>query len=128
MNIYISGDINLKTYNDKFMISDPLDFMVDNKLFTIPQGMITDLGSIPVPFRNIISRFGVLTVAFIIHDYGYRVQSENTNRKFWDSVLLELMKKEKISRIKRFLIYRGLRLFGGIAWKENGKKMRVDLF
>jgi len=128
MNVYVSGDIILKPYKDKFKISEPLDFTVDLKLFTIPKGMITDLGSVPVPFRNIFSRFGVLTVAFIIHDYGYRVQPKNTDRKFWDDVLLELMKKDKIFKVKRFFIYRSLRIFGYKAWNENKEKLKGDLF
>ncbi len=128
IKIFNSNDISLTLYKKIFKVSHDINFSVNSIGYTVPEGMETDLGSIPIPFRNVFSRFGENTLAYIIHDFGYRVQPKNTDRKFWDDVLFELMKKEKSFRIKRFFIYRSLRLFGYKAWNKNKEKLKGDLF
>lgn len=126
MDIYISGRIKLIVLGAVFMISDNIDFKVDNKLFTIKKGMITDLGSIPVHLRNILPRFGLETNGYVLHDFGYRTQPVKTTRKYWDNVLFYQLKKDGIGYFKRYSIYWGLRLFGSKVWEEN-KKFKVTL-
>ncbi len=119
MKIYVSGEITLFPFKGSFMIPYDVDFKVDLKLFTIKSGMVTDLGSVPVPFRNMVSRFGKGTVPYILHDFGYKYQPENTNRKFWDKVLLQSLKDHKMVWWKRRIIYITLRSFGWFVWANN---------
>ena len=127
MFIVIYGAIQLESYEKGFKLVNTVKFKSGGKKFIMLKGFITDLGSIPRPLRNLFSRFGLSTDGYVLHDFGYRVQPINTDRKFWDDTLLEFMKYKKENYFKRYSIYWGLRLFGWIAW-ENNKKIKGDLF
>lgn len=124
MKIEILGKIILVPIKDQFEIYEPLEFIVNNKKYMIPEGMKTDLGSIPKVFRIIFNRFGIETNSYILHDFGYRVQPEGTNRKYWDNVLRSQQKKDKVNRFKTYFIYKNLRMFGWIAWNKNKKRLK----
>ncbi|WP_028856649.1 DUF1353 domain-containing protein [Psychrilyobacter atlanticus] len=123
MNISIFGIIELKPYKLGFETIKTVRLIVDSERFYILKGLKTDLGSIPKPLRIIFPRYGLETTGYVIHDYGYRVQPKNTNRKFWDNVLLQILKDQGIKYYKRYSIYWGLRSFGWVAWNKNKKQL-----
>lgn len=90
----------------------------------IPAGFVSDGGSVPRLFWNIVDPWGPASKAYWLHDFLYKTQERS--RLVSDAILMEAMEVLSVNWFKRKLIYRGVRLFGWIAWnihtKENKKK------
>jgi len=89
-------------------------------LITVPVDFITDLGSIPRIFWNLIPPEGPATDGYVIHDWLY--SSQTTTREQADQCLLRLMQKFGVGIVSRTLVYAALRSLGWIAWNSDRKK------
>ena len=85
----------------------------------VPAGFICDLDSVPrIPL--VYSKFkGRTTAAAVIHDFLYDQQF--TTRRTADKLFNQAMKDEGVGTYHRRIIYRAVRLFGGLAWKRNAR-------
>lgn len=88
----------------------------DGKILTIPKGFVTDFASIPQVFWSVLPPIGPANIAFIIHDYLYQ-QRDERGRKFADDEMLFWMKKTKLEKWKRKVIYHVVRWKGSKYWK-----------
>ena len=99
----------VKTY---FIIDDVFGRLM------IPSGFVTDLGSIPKLFQNIISPEGKPLRAYLGHDYLYATQ--NRTRAQSDACLMRMMNALGVGAIERWTIYLGVRLGGWWSWRQDG--------
>jgi|SRR3990167_2545512 len=85
-----------------------------NDFIDVPEGYETDFASVPRGLWNILPPDGTYSQAAVLHDflYGKRLRP----RKECDKIFLEAMKVLKVSWWKRRLMYRAVRIFGGLAW------------
>ena len=90
--------------------------------FTVPRGFVTDLASIPRFFWRVIPPFGLHSTPSIIHDYLYRRQPDGVSRKEADEVFLDAMQAYGVPKLRRDVMYRTVRMFGGRPWRKNAKK------
>ena len=86
------------------------------KHYNVPYGTDTDLVSSPRAMWSLIPPMGKYTCAAILHDYLY--QTGKVSRKEADKVFLHAMESLGVSKIKRNLMYRTVRIFG--ANQYNG--------
>lgn len=86
----------------------------------VSHGFITDGASVPRLLWSFFPPYGMLFPAAIIHDWNYYRQS--LTRKQADMQFQKHMKVCEMPWITREIIYRSLRLFGGIAWKRNARR------
>ncbi len=84
---------------------------------TIKTGFITDGGSIPKMFRNIINPWGPLAPAFFIHDMLYA--TKYFKRSKCDKLLRKACHALGASWVRRNEIYAAVRTFGGLVWKQH---------
>ena len=124
-------------FNDKVFISKSafppikITFLVNEKVWrleqefkykniVIPQNFKFDLASIPRIFWWIIAPFELSVAAPLVHDYLYRRKGVTSfqvyKRSEVDNMFRDIMKFEGISWWRRFVAYRGVRLFGWIPW------------
>ena len=94
-------------------------------LVIAPMGFVTDLGSIPKLFWNIIPPNGKPTDAYVIHDYLYAKQ--NFTRAQSDACLLRMMESLTVSWIERWTIYVAVRFGGWHAWASDAKKKEIKV-
>ena len=80
----------------------------------VPKGFRTDFASVPRFFWRIIPPTGLYGKAAVIHDFLY--QEKLFDRARADAIFLEGMELLGVSRWKRNLMYRTVRLFGGRAF------------
>jgi len=120
----------------------PLIRQVDNKTFSVEEpiyvsltsfgypflnnviiktGFKTDLASIPIGFRNIVSRYGSHTTAAVVHDYLYWTGA--VDRRTADDIFDVLMEHYMVKRWKRWLMYHAVRIGG---WKAYNKHRRNE--
>ncbi|WP_412759710.1 DUF1353 domain-containing protein [Methylorubrum subtropicum] len=107
---------------DYYYITESLTWKSDtdpNHTISIPSGFVTDLASIPRVFWSILPKTSAYTYPAIIHDYLYWFQPQNYTRKSADEVLKTTMQELNISKIKIFIIFISVRLWGGTSWKHN---------
>jgi len=91
-----------------------------DRWLVIPPGFLTDLASIPRLFLPIVDD-DELAEAGTIHDHLYRQPTlyRGVTRRQMDRVMVDKMKEDGVSWWKRRLVYVGLRLGGGKAWRKN---------
>lgn len=107
----------------------------------IPSGFVTDLVSIPRPLWSIISPFGSLLLAGLIHDFGYKYNylwakdrngtiykyAVRENKDFWDGLFLEIANQTNHSPAFNTFVKGFLTLFGSTSWNEHRKEQPQDL-
>ncbi len=97
----------------------------DRRVLTAPRGLVTDLTSVPPIFRLVVGRVGPWLEAAIIHDYLYVAWAlieghgvRPRDRLFADRVMLLAMEAAAVRPWRRYVIYWGVRLFGGRAYRR----------
>jgi hypothetical protein len=90
-----------------------------------PMGFITNFGSIPRPLWGLpgLSPFGKLRRAYVIHDKLYQAPVVRTattaraiDREEADQILLEACEVLGANWLNRRIIFRAVRLGGGVSW------------
>lgn len=93
-------------------------------LVTAPAGLVTDGGSIPKMFQNMISPWGPGLRGFIIHDALYKFQwfsKDDSDRCLWRAL-------NDIGEVglEANMIYDAVKLGGWDAWNFN--KLQIEKF
>lgn len=78
----------------------------------VPLGFVTDFASIPPFFQSLIQPFGRHAPAAVLHDYLYAIGQKKA-RALADRLFLNAMREAGVPPIRRSLMYRMVRLFGG---------------
>jgi len=85
----------------------------------VPTGFRTDLASVPRIFWAILPPDGTYSQSSVLHDFLYNRKIRT--RKESDRIFLESMEVLGVAWWKRRIIYRAVRLFGGISWRKKRK-------
>ena len=107
--------------SEKYVVLENVKYRNAMMELAIPKGMLTDLGSIPTLFTNLISPDGRGFRAFLAHDAIYRRQE--VARVIADALLLSILREDGVNRIQAYVIYYAVRIFGERAWEENRKRL-----
>jgi hypothetical protein len=99
-------------------IDKSVEFTVDGTPFTVPKGVKTDGASVPRAFWSIMPPLSNYTNAAIVHDWLYQTKRID-NRKIVDKIFLYAMAYLGVSRWKRNIMYRAVRMFGGFVWNRR---------
>ncbi|MEO0983819.1 MAG: DUF1353 domain-containing protein [Pseudomonadota bacterium] len=78
----------------------------------IPTGFVTDFASIPSGLHWLIHPFGRHAPAAVIHDFLYAI-GDKGKRRFADKIFRDAMKDSGVPYLRRSVMYRMVRLFGG---------------
>ena len=106
------------SYADKrWVLTKPLVYQTQSSAkFEVPVGHSTDLDSVPrIPFVYAYLK-GRAVRSAVLHDYLYSMYFP---RKQADKIFLAAMKEEGIGFFRRHVIYRGVRMFGWLAYREE---------
>lgn len=85
----------------------------------IPKGFVTDYGSIPQIFQNIIPKNDAMSGAYVVHDLVYA--SEMFSRKLCDDILLMAFQELGASWLKRNTVYSAVRTCGWNVWRNHNR-------
>lgn len=93
------------------------------EVICVPKGFKTDFASIPFPASILIPKDGDHNQAAVLHDYLYslcgKLPSKFYARAECDTIFLQAMKVLSVSWWKRKTMYRAVRMFGWIPWKNK---------
>lgn len=104
-------------------LTSPFYFHVNGFELILPEGFISDLGSIPRGLWNCFPPVDARArIAFFIHDWGCHYRGRfidvNTNQTVFihkaalDTLFLQALEKENVPFIRRRLMFRAIRIFG----------------
>lgn len=108
-------DAGMRGSSRCFMLTKDFRYSSSYGLITVPAGFITDGASIPKMFWSVLSPFGDYFAAAVVHDYLYSPRNETYTRKESDLIFKEAMFNIGVPWYRRELIFRAVRMFGGIA-------------
>ena len=98
---------------------------VDREI-AVPEGMVTDLTSVPGFARIFVGRVGPHLEAAIVHDFLYIAWQDmgergvrREDRRFADRLIYAAMKAAGVHFFKRWLIYIAVMIFGGIPYARR---------
>jgi hypothetical protein len=93
---------------------------------TAPEGFVTDLASVPrLPFAYLLTG-GIGHAAAVIHDVLY--SGHQVTRKVADEVFYEALLVVGIPKWQAWLMWSGVRVGGGSAWRKPGQPQEVEAF
>ena len=123
MTAQFIGDLNTRFLDEpidktKWFMTTSVFWYCTEKgvLIPIPTGTPTDFASIPIGFRNLISRFGRHGKAAVLHDY--LCTSKIVSRKEADMIFLEAMKILRVKKWKRKVMFVGVRGYSIVTGKK----------
>lgn len=119
------GDLVICPQDDgvEWKVCTPFDYdigEVGGEKIEVPEGFMTDLGSVPQLLWNLIPPIGKPLRGYVLHDWLYFCQIYTRAKS--DGVLLEAMEVAGVSWAKRWAIYLGVRSGGWIAWNQHKKE------
>ena len=127
MKPHFIHDLELRPLDDgrNFRLVHGIGFWTPRTgLVSVPGGFVTDLASVPRIFWSILPPFGKYDDAAVIHDWLYRTHL--FPRAVADATLLHGMKVKGVSFWARWTIWAAVRLFGGFAWRDDGRHIRLS--
>lgn len=93
----------------------------------LPQGFVTDFASIPALLRPVVGHpMGYYNRAAIVHDWAYSSHTDDSarGRRDCDRAMLRVMAEDGTEVWRRTLIYVGLRIGGGMAYRSGPQRQR----
>ncbi len=100
----------------------------------VPEGLITDLASVPWIARWLVGRIGPWLEAAIVHDYLYVAWQDvpgrggrERDRLFADRVMLAGMAAARVGWLRRHAIYGAVRVFGARGYRVEKDDRYLDL-
>ena len=114
-----------KLPDGKFLLLTTFEYFVgsedSSESIVVPSGLISDGASIPKFLWTVIGHpMDKYAQAAFLHDWICRERLYS--RKRCDQIFLEAMGVLKVSKIKRTIMYWGLRIFGWYMWNKGDKK------
>ena len=110
------------------MILEPFEVIIDGESVVVPAGFVSDLASVPIPFRALFPRFGPWNASAIVHDFLYvkgEIFGRPITQRFADLVFLRMMRANpRVGRHRAYPMYIGVRLGGYWIWRRNRRNER----
>lgn len=106
-------------------VSKDFHYSIDGINYVIPKGFVFDGASVPKFFRSWLSPMGVLLIAGLIHDYGYKYgelrtkgksQNRPVTRAKMDKIFREINIEDNGFKTLNYIAWYGVRLGGWIPW------------
>lgn len=106
-----------------FKLMSRFRIITSRGVITVPKGFLTDGASVPKMFWSIFDPFGEYFRAAVLHDFLYSTQGcAWLTRKECDDLFKEAMFNAGVPWVKRDLIYRTVRMFGGSRFRKPETK------
>jgi hypothetical protein len=113
----------------KWVVVKDWNYELDGIKYRVPKDFIFDGASVPKYFRSWLSPMGVLLIAGLIHDYGYKYAGLllsnsiliSKSQKQMDTIFREVAIADNGFKMINYIAYYALRIGGWWAWKGHRK-------
>ena len=100
---------------DRITLCDLWFRLSDNSTIKVPQGFVTDLGSVPERLRGFVDNDDESLLGFLLHDWVYKKGTTEYTRKQADEFLYEIIRGNGQSWWRSQKTYWAVRAGGGFA-------------
>lgn len=101
-------------------------FEISNRWAYVPEGVLSDLGSIPKLFRSLVDRDGRAAQAYVLHDHLCEYLSVTFNgsphrisRNVCDAIMAMAMIDLGVDRKEVAIVHRAVRTYGSVMGIKN---------
>lgn len=108
---------HFRTEDDLFQLASDLSASWGGLELLVPAGTVTDFASVPWGLRNMVPRWNRTARPAVFHDRLY--QAHNVSRRLADRIFRDLLRAEGIDPIRAWLVWVGVRVGGGPAWRRG---------
>ena len=120
----LSSDCTERLGNRLWVLTQPFIFSVDDEVFVVPRGFVTDGASVPRVMYPICSPVsGPFGQGAIAHDFLYSVDGPDIGRLRADLVLYNMGRLRGAWISEAQLVKSGVNLFGWMSYKKGRDKM-----
>lgn len=114
---FLPGSLTVRRVDaDHWALVDDLVYRGRWDRFVVPAGFRTDFASVPRPVTWLVPRFGVYTLAAILHDWlvteGLRTRVVTSRQA--DGIFRRVMRESGVPVLRRWLMWAGVR-WGALA-------------
>jgi hypothetical protein len=102
-----------------WVLLDDLIWKEGASYIIVPAGFMTDLASVPPPFRNVLNINGRSRSPAVLHDYAYR--AGHRSRQGADDLFRRALEAEGMG-FMRHVYWAGVRLGGWLAWSKHRER------
>jgi hypothetical protein len=109
---FIPGSLTVRRVDaDRWSLVDELVYQGNRDRFVVPAGFRTDLASVPRMVTWLIPRFGVYTLAAILHDWlcTEGIRSGVVTSREADGIFRRVMRESGVPVLRRWLMWAGVR-------------------
>ena len=120
----LSSDCTERLGNRLWVLTQPFIFSVDDEVFVVPRGFVTDGASVPRVMYPICSPVsGPFGQGAIAHDFYYSIDGPDIGRFRADQVLYAMGRLRGAWISEAQLVKSGVNLFGWMSYKTGRDKM-----
>ena len=120
----LSSDCTERLGNRLWVLTQPFIFSVDDEVFVVPRGFVTDGASVPRVMYPICSPVsGPFGQGEIAHDFYYSIDGPDIGRFRADQVLYSMGRLRGAWISEAQLVKSGVNLFGWMSYKTGRDKM-----
>ena len=120
----LSSDCTERLGNRLWVLTQPFIFSVDDEVFVVPRGFVTDGASVPRVMYPICSPVsGPFGQGAIAHDFYYSIDGPDIGRFRADQVLYSMGRLRGAWISEAQLVKSGVNLFGWMSYKKGRDKM-----
>jgi hypothetical protein len=107
------------TFGIDYAVEAPLDVQVGPDVYSVPQGFVTDLASIPRPLWGVIApNEAHFVYPAILHDYLYSCP-HGLERQDIDGIFYSFLRERGVSQFKAYQFFFAVRVFGGSHFTKH---------
>jgi len=120
--------------NRKWELTEDWEYSLEGKKYRVPKGFVFDGASVPKYFQSWLSPMGILLLAGLIHDYGYKYagllsdsgELESKTQKELDIIFREVAIETNGFFFLNWIAYLALRIFGWFVWNKHRRREALD--
>ena len=120
----LSSDCTERLGNRLWVLTQPFIFSVDDEVFVVPRGFVTDGASVPRVMYPICSPVsGPFGQGALAHDFYYSIDGPDIGRLRADLILYAMGRLRGAWISEAQLVKSGVNLFGWMSYKKGRDKM-----
>lgn len=107
---FLPGDLTVRRVDaERWELVDELVYEGRRDRFVVPAGFRTDFASVPRPVTWLVPRFGVYTLAAILHDWLVTEGLDAVTARDADGIFRRVMRESGVPVLRRWIMWAGVR-------------------
>lgn len=114
---FTSPDLHLALHDvRRFRLLQPVTYDGGSETWTVPEGFLTDLASVPQVLQWLIDDHGTYTLGAVLHDYlCAEARAGRFSRRDADGVFRRVLRELEVPWLQRWMMWAAVRIGGAFS-------------